>query len=71
MKYLQNMALNVQAIEYIKDTSVISQPWPKLWLMLFHVKGWVWHNHLWSHVGGMLCLNVIDMPFIIFKFVLV
>jgi hypothetical protein len=38
---------------------------------VFHVKNWVWHIHLWVHVGGMLCLNVVNIPLIILKFMLV
>jgi hypothetical protein len=26
------------------------------------------HNHLWSHIEGMLCLNVVNMSLMILKF---
>jgi hypothetical protein len=47
---LAKHGFNAWVIAYVEMKGVIFQPWLKLWLLLFYVKGRVWHNHLWGHI---------------------
>jgi hypothetical protein len=44
--------LDARVIAYVKDEGVISQPWPKFWLPLFHVKGWGFGTYICEFILG-------------------
>jgi len=69
---LTKHGLNVQVIAYVKDKGGdLSTMTQALISIVFCERLSKWHNHLWGHVGGMMCLNVVNMPLMIIKFVMV
>jgi hypothetical protein len=65
---LAKHGLNVWVIAYVKDKGANLSTITQVLTSAVSCEGLGLHNHLWSHIGGMLCLNVVNMSSMILKF---
>ncbi len=69
---LTKHGFNVQVIAYVKDKGGDLLTMTEALISIVSCERLnKWHNHLRGHIEGMMCLNVVNMPLMIIKFVLV
>jgi hypothetical protein len=65
---LAKPGLNAWVIVYVKNKGGNLSTMTQALTSIVSCERLCLHNHLWSHIGGMLCLNVVNMSLMLLRF---